>query len=671
MELKTNTPGEKTNAPAPKTGVPAPKTSILEQIKTSNDVKKLSIEELERLNSEIRAFLVENVSRTGGHLASNLGVVELTTALYKVFDFPSDKIVWDVGHQSYVHKILSGRKDGFGTLRKMGGLSGFPKSAESEYDPFNTGHSSTAISAAIGIARARDLNKGGYKVIAVVGDGALTGGMCYEALNDAGRSTNNLTVILNDNEMSIGKNVGGISRHLNKIRTKPAYFILRDDINRKIRRIPIIGVKVANLISSLKSKIKYSLLPGVIFEELGFKYIGPVDGHDVKALVGIFEGVSLMAGPVLVHVKTKKGHGYSLAENNPQEYHGVGPFEPKTGDGAISDRMTYSLFFGNKLTKLANKDKDIVAITAAMRSGVGFDKFAEAFPDRFFDVGIAEQHAVTMAAGMATEGVKPVVAIYSSFLQRAYDQILHDVCLQNLHVVFAIDRAGIVGEDGETHQGAYDIAFLRHMPNITIMAPSDHIELARMLEEAIYKIDGPVAIRYPKGFVSSGVNRNVRRHRVRTSFSSKAQQIEYGKSEYIAKGADVTVIAVGTMLEEAVAAAEAVKALGIYSEVINARFVKPIDSDGILKSVKKTGKLLIVEDGCIAGGYGGAVLEFLNKKGVDFAVDMCGLPDMPIPHGGRRELLENYGLSKTEIANRIVILATKGWALLPSALSKK
>jgi 1-deoxy-D-xylulose-5-phosphate synthase len=492
-----------------------------------------------------------------------LGVVELTTVLHKVYDFPKDKIIWDVGHQSYIHKILSGRKDGFDVLRKMGGLSGFPKTSESDYDCFNTGHSSTAISAALGMARARDIKGEYYSVIALVGDGALTGGMSYEAMNDAGRSPNNLTVILNDNDMSISKNVGALSRHLNRLRTRPAYFLLRDDINKSLRRIPIIGIKLATAISNLKSRIKYALLPGVIFEELGFKYIGPVDGHNTGALISIFEGVSRMKGPVLVHVKTKKGYGYPFAEKNPQEYHGVGPFEPETGDGEQPEGMTYSLAFGNKLEKLASADKKIVAITAAMKSGTGLDGFAAAFPDRFFDVGIAEQHAVTMAAGMAAAGVKPVVAVYSSFLQRAYDQILHDVCMQNLHVVFAIDRAGVVGEDGETHQGIYDIAFLRHMPRMTIMAPSDYVELTKMMKAALYSVNGPVAIRYPRGSVDPDVNKLMRRQRLITNLSSKVAEVTYGRSERIQEGTDITILTAGVMLETAVIAANTVRQFGI------------------------------------------------------------------------------------------------------------
>ena len=640
---------------------------ILDRITSSAEVKQLNIDELKLLNQELREFLIDTVSKTGGHLASNLGVVELTTALHKTFKFPEDKIIWDVGHQSYIHKILSGRKDAFGTLRKLGGLSGFPKTAESVYDSFNTGHSSTAISAAIGMARARDLSGENYSVLAVVGDGALTGGMSYEALNDSGRSANNLTVILNDNNMSISKNVGGISRHLNRIRTKPAYFMFRDNLNRFICKIPFIGKKTAIIISTLKNKIKYALLPGVIFEELGFKYIGPVNGHDMEALVKIFEGVRMMKGPILVHVITKKGCGYSFAEKEPQDYHGVGPFSPETGDCGHSDAMTFSTVFGSKLVKLAKKDDKIVAITAAMKSGTGLDAFAEEYPDRFFDVGIAEQHAVTMAAGMAISGVKPVIVIYSSFLQRAYDQILHDVCLQNLHVIFAVDRAGIVGEDGETHQGLYDIAFLRHMPNMTILAPSDYVELTRMMKTALYSINGPVAIRYPRGSVTPEHNILIKKHRLAGRLNSKTASIIYGKSEKVRDGSDVTVLAVGIMFEIALAAACAVQALGIHADVINARFLKPIDTKTITKSVIKTGKLLVIEDGCKVGGYGSAVLEHISKTGVNFVATLCGLPDKPIPHGGRHELLNKYGLSEVAIANQIVLLATRGWDLVPHA----
>ncbi|MDR1062165.1 MAG: 1-deoxy-D-xylulose-5-phosphate synthase [Clostridiales bacterium] len=693
---------------------------LLDSIRLPDDVKKLAPGELKRLAGEIRAFLIDTVSKTGGHLASNLGVVELTIALYAVFDMPADKLVWDVGHQSYVHKILSGRKAQFPTLRQAGGLSGFPKRSESEYDSFNAGHSSTSVSAAVGFARARDLAGGKHRVIAITGDGALTGGMCYEALNDAGRSTNDIIVILNDNEMSISGNVGGVSRHLSRIRSKPAYFLLRDDIHTSLEKLPLIGRPSAELISKLKNLVKYALIPGIIFEELGFKYIGPVDGHDIGGLVKILRGVSKMKGPVLLHAVTKKGMGYASAESNPQAYHSVAPFEPESGGLAAAGAGAgagFSGAFGSAMVRLAKKDKSIAAITAAMKSGVGLDLFAMRYPKRFFDVGIAEQHAATLAAGMALNGMKPVVAIYSTFLQRAYDQILHDVCLQNAHVVFAVDRAGAVGEDGETHQGLYDMAFLRHMPNMAIMAPSRVDELEPMLRFALHEAGGPVAIRYPRGgaapaaaaarageaamsdaevaapasgaaapageavappagvaTLAAGAAASLARALARPIAAADSPappdrgaqdglspEIAYGKGELVSVGGDVTIVAVGAALDAAAGAARLLREAGVGAELISARFVKPLDEDLIAGSVEKTGRLVVAEDGCVAGGFGSAVLECLSRRGAAFASRLCGFPDEPVPHGRRGDILAEYGLSAESICEQALsLLAADG-----------
>ena len=653
-----------------------------------DDIKKMDIPELTELAKEIRELLVDTVSRTGGHLASNLGVVDLTLALYKVFDFPTDKVVWDVGHQSYVHKILSGRLAEFDTLRQKGGLSGFPKRSESDFDSFNTGHSSTAISAALGLARARDLNYDDYHVMAVVGDGALTGGMCYEAMNDAGRSPNNLIVILNDNEMSIAGNVGGISRHLSKIRSTPRYFGLRDEIHDSVEKVPLVGSALALFISKIKNLIKYALIPGIIFEELGFKYIGPVDGHNIGDLVPLLQGVSKMRGPILIHALTRKGSGYPFAELNPQKFHGVSPFRPDSGDFLSAGKQSFSSVFGRRLVELARKDDKIVAVSAAMISGTGLDGFHKAFPKRFFDVGIAEQHAVTMAAGLSLQGIKPVVALYSTFLQRAYDQLLHDVCFQNAPVVFAVDRAGIVGEDGETHQGLYDIGFLRQMPGMTVMAPGNFHELEKMLDFALLSSNGPIAIRYPRGGIDQAMYSRSEKLKASDGISLAAMTtpIQMGKAVTLRYGEDITVLALGIMVEVAVKAAEianrgksksaaASRSAGrtvadqrtdsrvdsrtesrvdrISVELIDARFVKPLDRETILQSVTKTGRLLVVEDGCVTGGFGSAVLELLQMENLRCAVRICAFPDKPIDHASRAELLDQYGLSAERIAAEI------------------
>ncbi|GAE87663.1 1-deoxy-D-xylulose 5-phosphate synthase [Acetivibrio straminisolvens JCM 21531] len=618
---------------------------ILDNINSPDDIKKLNLEQLRGLASEIRSFLIEKVSKTGGHLASNLGVVELTLALHRVFNTPEDRIIWDVGHQSYVHKIITGRKDKFDTIRKLGGLSGFPKSAESEHDAFNTGHSSTSISAALGIAKARDLKKEKYSVIAVIGDGALTGGMAFEALNDAGRSPNNLIVILNDNEMSISKNVGGLSAYLSKIRTEPFYFKVKEDIDIILNKIPAIGKSAVKALDRVKGTIKYMIMPGIVFEELGFKYLGPIDGHNIAELENVLTRAKNTKGPVLVHVCTQKGRGYTYAEENPAVFHGISPFEIETGEVIAHKVPGYSDVFGREIVRIAEKEERVVALTAAMPHGTGLDKFSKRFPERFFDVGIAEQHAVTFGAGLAKNGMIPVIALYSSFLQRAYDQVVHDVALQNLHVVFAIDRAGIVGEDGETHQGIYDISFLRHIPNMAILAPCDYSELTKMLEYAVLEHDGPIAIRYPRG---AGAEKLF-----------DTPDVKLGQSLLLREGRDVTIAAVGNKVDVALEVAQKLKNVDLDADVIYCRFIKPLDSNTIISSVLKTKRLVTIEDNTVEGGFGSRVLETINQKGINAAVKMFGYPDAFIPHGSTKELAHMYRLDPDSIFNDILKLINK------------
>ncbi|NLD50402.1 MAG: 1-deoxy-D-xylulose-5-phosphate synthase, partial [Clostridiaceae bacterium] len=607
----------------------------MDLINSPEDLKKLNTDELLQLACEIRKFLVEKVSKTGGHLASNLGVVELTLALHRVFETPKDKIVWDVGHQSYVHKIITGRKEKFNSIRKFGGLSGFPKVNESPHDTFNTGHSSTSISAALGIAKARDIKKEKYSVIAVIGDGALTGGMAFEALNDAGRSLNNLIVVLNDNEMSISKNVGGLSRYLSKIRLEPFYFKVKEDIDIILKKIPAIGKSARKALERVKGSIKYMIMPGIIFEELGFKYLGPIDGHNIEELESVLTKAKSLKGPVFVHVCTQKGKGYTFAEESPHLFHGISPFEIETGEVIVNNGPGYSDIFGRELIKLAQKEKKLVAITAAMPHGTGLDHFSKKYPERFFDVGIAEQHAVTFAAGLARNGLIPVIALYSSFLQRAYDQVIHDVALQNLHVVFAIDRAGIVGEDGETHQGIYDISFLRHMPNFTILAPCDYSELKKMLDYAVFEHEGPIAIRYPRG---RGVEKLV-----------DMPQVKNGQALLLREGSDLTVIAVGNKVDTALKVADMLEKMDLNAEVIYSRFIKPLDEKLILNSAVKTRRVITIEDNAIEGGFGSRVLEMINQKGINVKTRMFGYPDRFIQHGSINELNQVYRLDPESI----------------------
>lgn len=615
---------------------------ILTMIEGPKDIKKLSLTQLEKLAGEIRGLLIHTVSQNGGHLAPNLGVVELTIALHRVFDSPRDKFIWDVGHQAYVHKILTGRRREFSTLRRLDGLSGFPKRSESPHDAFGTGHSSTSISAALGVALARDISREKYHVLAVIGDGSLTGGQAYEALNHAGHVGTNLTVILNDNEMSIAKNVGAMAEYLAKMRTDPAYFKVKHDIEYLLKRIPAIGESVARTVERVKDSLKYLVVPGVIFEELGFTYLGPIDGHSITSLTEVLQTAKSIQGPVLVHVVTCKGKGYGPAECNADKFHGPGPFCIETGEIIKNGtNPTYTGVFGDTLIKLAENNRDVIAITAAMAEGTGLRKFAGKFPERFFDVGIAEPHALTLAAGLAAEGKRPVVAIYSTFGQRGYDQIIHDICLQNLPVTLAIDRAGVVGEDGPTHQGVFDISYLRHIPNLTVMAPKDENELRHMLTTSVTG-DGPVAIRYPRG---SGLG---------VSMEEPLQTMEIGKAEELRSGQNVALLAIGAMVDPCMKASDLLASRGIKAGVVNARFVKPLDEELLRKLAREIGIIVTVEDNILAGGFGSAVLEYINNQNMHWVkVLRIGFPDQFIEHGARNELLARYGMTAEGIADTV------------------
>ena len=614
--------------------------SILKKINGPEDLKKLNVSEKQVLAEEIRKEILEVVSKNGGHLASNLGVVELTIALHSVFNTPDDKIIWDVGHQCYTHKILTGRKEQFSTLRKLNGIAGFPKVCESEYDTFNTGHSSTSISVATGMARAKKLmGDDQTKVIAVIGDGSMTGGMALEALNDAGSSKTNIIVILNDNEMSISKNVGGIPLFLSKLRGRKFYSKSNERVKKFMLQVPVIGNPTVKIVQKIKDAIKQILLPNMFFEDIGFTYLGPVDGHNIDKLESILETSKKISGPVLVHVITKKGKGYKFAEETPEKFHGVSSFDLKTGEKIKKSGKDYSKVFGEKLVELAEKNEKIVAVTAAMKDGTGLKSFSEKFPDRFFDVCIAEQHAIGMIAGMAKEGLKPVLAIYSSFLQRGYDQLVHDIALQKLPVVICIDRAGIVGNDGETHHGIFDLSFLSSIPNLTVMAPKDFEELKNMLEFAV-NFDGPILIRYPRG----GENHK---------FTRKLS-IKLGKAELIRQGKDITIIGIGKTVGKAVEVAELLKKQNINSEVINARFLKPLDEKFIVKSIKKTGRVATIEDNTLKGGLGSSVIELVNKFNLqNIKVETFGYDDCFVPHGGTEELEKIYKQDVESIAEQL------------------
>ena len=614
---------------------------MLEKVNSSSDVKKLSIEEKKELAEDLRKYILEIVSKNGGHLASNLGVVELTIALHSVFDLEKDKLVWDVGHQTYVHKILTGRKEQMKTLRKLDGLAGFPKTNESVTDCFNTGHSSTSISAALGMARARDIEGKDNCVMAVIGDGALTGGMALEALNDAGYSQTRLTVILNDNEMSISKNIGGVSMLLSKLRTKKTYTKSSDTVKKHILKIPVVGKPFVRLVQKVKRSIKQLVIPKMFFEDIGFRYLGPVDGHNEEELERMLRITKELDGPVLLHVLTKKGKGYKIAEENPDKFHATGPFDIETGKSKKEKSKDYSKVFGDKLVDLAQRNDKIVAITASMKDGTGLTRFAKEFPDRFFDIGIAEQHAVGLAAGMAKEGVIPIVPIYSSFYQRAYDQVIHDIAIQNLPVIMCVDRAGCVGADGETHQGLLDMAFFRLVPNLTIMAPKDFRELEEMLEFAV-NLKKPVVIRYPRGGED------------KYRFES-CKQVKEGKAEILQEGKDLTIIAIGKTVARAMRVAEEIEKNEFEDnqlsvQVINARFLKPLDKETIKESITKTKNVITIEDGTIINGLGTAVKELIvDEKLENINLKTYAYPDKFIEHGSVDELEKRYKLDEETI----------------------
>lgn len=613
---------------------------ILNRIHSTEDIKKLNGEEMAVLCKELRKFLLQKVSKTGGHLASNLGVVELTVALEYCFDLPKDKIVWDVGHQAYIHKILTGRKKGFDHLRQLDGLSGFPKPNESACDAFAAGHSSTSISAALGLAKARDLMGGKEHVIAVIGDGSMTGGLAYEALNNAGKEHTNLIVILNDNQMSIDTNVGAMSRHLNNLRTSNQYRGWKEAVKQFRNNVPVIGEGTYQVLKNVRDGAKMLLIHGVLFEQLGFKYIGPVDGHDLPELIELLQNVKEMNRPVLIHVKTIKGKGYPYAEERPWDYHGVGAFDLKTGLPTSKGGKSWSTVFGEKMVEIGKKNPKVVGITAAMSGGTGYEKFQRAFPKRFFDVAIAEQHGTTFAAGLAKGGITPVFAVYSSFLQRAYDQIVHDVCMQNLHVVFAIDRAGVVGADGETHQGVFDLSFLSHIPNMTVLSPKNGWELEEMLDFAVNKWDGPIAVRYPRGTAE-------------TAFSENKQPIEYGKAELIQEGEKIAILAEGHMMKAAADAAKLLEADGCHPMLVNMRFIKPLDEAMLRKAAETCVHIVTVEDNLRGGGLGSKVMGFYGDHSIQADILNLAFPDKYIEQGTQTQLFERYGLDAVGIYESI------------------
>ena len=613
----------------------------LEKIKQTNDIKKIEKEHLDELAQEIRDFLIEKISVTGGHLGSNLGCVELTMALHLALDLPKDKIVWDVGHQAYTHKLLTGRVEGFDTLRKYGGMSGFPKRKESNCDCFDTGHSSTSISAGLGLVQARDLRHEDFTVVSVIGDGALTGGMAYEALNNAAKLEKNFIVILNDNNMSISENVGGMSKYLNSIRTTENYLDLKDTVYNALIGLRH-GETMVKSIRKVKNNVKHMVIPGMYFEDLGITYMGPVEGHDIQKLVRFIQEAKKVKGPVLVHVKTQKGKGYAPAEKHPARFHGAEPFEIETGLPANPrTKANYTDIFSTVMIKLAERDERVVAITAAMPDGTGLKRFRNKYPERFFDVGIAEEHAVTFAAGLAAGGMRPVVAIYSSFLQRAYDQILHDVCIQNLPVVFAIDRAGLVGSDGETHQGIFDLSFLATIPNMHILAPKNKWELSDMMKYAL-SFDGPIAIRYPRGEAYDGLE-NFR------------APIAYGKSEPLYEEEDICILAVGSMVKTAAEVRHILKDIGYACSLVNARFVKPIDEEQLREVIKDHRLIVTMEENVEKGGYGDSVRDFVDSvSDGKVKVLQIGIPDVYVEHGNVDILKKELGMDEATVAKRIV-----------------
>lgn len=613
---------------------------VLEKINQVNDIKQIPPEEYELLAEEIREFLIEKISESGGHLASNLGVVELTMALHLCFDFPVDKVVWDVGHQSYTHKLLTGRKAGFDELRKYGGLSGFPKRKESDCDCFDTGHSSTSISAGIGLVAARDLLGGNESVISVIGDGALTGGMAYEALNNASQLKKNFIIVLNDNHMSIAENVGGMSEYLNELRTNEVYTNFKSGVEQSLNRIPG-GTQLAHHLKRTKSGIKQLLIPGMLFEDMGVTYLGPVDGHDIHKLLEVFKRAKRVKGAVLVHILTKKGKGYEPAERHPARFHGAEPFDIQTGiPKKKRKKANYQDVFSTCMVKLGQRNEKVVAITAAMPDGTGLKRFKNIYPERFFDVGIAEEHAVTFAAGLAAGGVRPIFAVYSSFLQRAYDQILHDVCIQNLPVVFAIDRSGLVGSDGETHQGIFDLSYLSSIPNMHIMAPKNKWELSDMLKFAI-SFDGPIALRYPRGEAYDGLK----------EFRSP---IVYGKGEILYEEEDIAILAVGSMVKTAEVVRYNLKNAGYSCTLVNGRFIKPVDT-GLIYELSKEHKLLVtMEENVRSGGFGEKVRDYVMDQKLPVEILTIALPDEYVEHGNVELLYEEVGIDAESVTKRIV-----------------
>ncbi len=625
------------------------KEGILDRVNDPADIRKFDLPELNILVGELRRKIIETVSSCGGHLASSLGAVELTLALHYVFNTPQDKIIWDVGHQTYAHKLITGRKDRFHTLRQKGGVSGFPKREESIYDTFDVGHSGTSISAATGMAEARTLQKKNHKIIAVIGDGSMTAGLAFEGLNWAGYRKEDLIIILNDNEMSISQNVGALSAYLNGIMTGETVRKMRTEIKAFLKSTPVIGEQMLKFVRQVEESLKGFLLPGALFEDLGFTYVGPIDGHRLNYLIKTLENVKEIQGPVLLHVLTKKGKGYPFAEAEPKQFHGTPPFCIETGKVSASGNHTtpptYTRVFGETLVELARDNATIVAITAAMCDGTGLDRFAQAFPERFYDVGIAEQHGVTFAAGLAAEGMTPVVAIYSTFMQRAYDQILHDVCLQKLPVVLALDRGGFVGDDGSTHQGLFDLAFLRSIPNLVVMAPKDENELRHMLKTAV-EYRGPIALRYPRG---AGVG---------VSIDEAIATLDVGKGEIVREGKDLAIIAVGAPVYAALEAAEALAGEGVSARVINARFVKPLDSALLCETARAFKNIITVEENVLMGGFGSAVMELLNDQGIfDVRMMRLGIGDIFVEHATQQELRRMFGIDRDgimEAARRIM-----------------
>ncbi len=615
-------------------------SKVLDKINEPKDLKKITIKEKKELAEELRELILKTISKNGGHLASNLGVVELTIALHSIYNVPEDKIIWDVGHQTYVHKILTGRKEKFNSIRQLGGIAGFPKAVESEYDCFNTGHSSTSISVALGMAKARDLKKEKSHVIAVIGDGALTGGMALEALNDAGSSKTNLTVILNDNEMSIDKCVGGISMKLSNLRIKKFYTQSNVYVKKLVSKMPKIGGKIINGVRKMKYSLKHLLIQNMFFEDIGFRYLGPIDGHDIEKLESMLKISKELEGPVLIHVVTKKGKGYMHAEVDPARFHGTSAFNVKTGKSLNEKKADYSKVLGDKLISLAEKDKRIVTITASMKEGTGLLEFAKEFPDRFFDVGIAEQHAIGFAAGLAKNGMKPVVPIYSSFYQRCYDQVIHDVCIQKLPVVMCIDRAGLVGNDGETHQGLLDLSFFNIVPNLTIMAPKGFKELEEMIEFAL-SLNSPIVIRYPRGS---------------EEYSNESKdKLQLGKAELLEEGKDITILAIGKMVNRAMRIAKKLNDNNISAEVINIRFLKPIDEEAVLKSINKTKFVITIEDNIITGGLASSVEDIIIRNEInDIKFIPIGYPDKFVQHGKTEDVEKIYGLDVKSIYEKIL-----------------